>query len=324
MRVIGIGLNKTGTTSLGIALELLGFTQHQSWNTDKVIDYASGNIDKMLKFTENYNNLEDMPWFLIYKELDEYYDDAMFVLTTRKTDEIWYKSQCKHYDKNMALEGYKEETPITNKIVYGYENPNEHKKAYIEKYNQHNQEVRAYFQGKDNFIEMCFENGDGWEKLCHFLGKDIPNIPFPNLNKAQKSMNANFPTVAVITTTIGKESLHRCLQSVKNQSYPVKHHIYINGAEYEQTTREILQHYTDIDIILISEHTDSLLINRYACQTIEADILCFLNEDNCYEHNHIETITTAFYQEPDTDIAYVNRRYFDKQEQIICDDNTDS
>ncbi len=168
---------------------MLGFDKHHSWNTESVIDYANGNIDKMLQFTEDYNNLEDMPWFLIYKELDKYYDDAMFVLTTRKTDEIWYKSQCKHYDKNMSVnEYYKKYTPITNKIVYGYENPNEHKNEYIAKYNQHNKEVREYFKGKNNFIEMCFENGDGWEKLCAFLGKDIPNTPFPHRNKA-KSLN---------------------------------------------------------------------------------------------------------------------------------------
>ncbi len=189
MKVIGIGLNKTGTTSLGKAVEMLGFDKHFSWSTDKVIDYANGNIDKMLKFTEGYNNLEDMPWFLIYKELDKYYDDAMFILTTRKTDEIWYKSQCKHYDKNMKLAGFKEETPITNKIVYGYENPHLHKKEYIKKYNQHNQEVREYFKGKDNFIELCFDNGDGWQKLCDFLQppliieKLIKNQEFIHLNK---------------------------------------------------------------------------------------------------------------------------------------------
>ncbi len=74
---------------------------------------------------------------------------------------------------------------MMNKIVYGYENLNEHKNEYIAKYNQHNEEVRKYFKGKDNFIELCFENGDGWEKLCAFLGKDIPNTPFPNLNKAK-------------------------------------------------------------------------------------------------------------------------------------------
>ncbi len=180
MKVIGIGLNKTGTTSLGKAVKLLGFDKHHSWSTDKVIDYADGNIDELLKFTEDYNNLEDMPWFLIYKELDEYYDDAMFVLC---------KSQCKHYDKNMKLAGVKEDTLITNKIVYGYENPHLHKKEYIVKYHQHNKEVRGYFKGKDNFIEMCFENGDGWKKLCAFLGKNIPNVPFPNLNKAPKPLS---------------------------------------------------------------------------------------------------------------------------------------
>ena len=29
-------------------------------------------------------------------------------------------------------------------------------------------------------MNIC--DGDGWEVLCPFLGKDIPNVPFPKLN----------------------------------------------------------------------------------------------------------------------------------------------
>ncbi len=182
MRVIGIGLNKTGTTSLGKAVEILGFKKHHSWDTENVIDYSNGKIDELLKFTKDYNNLEDMPWFLIYKELNEYYDDAMFVLTTRKSAEIWYKSQCKHYDKNMKLEGYDEETAVTNQIVYGYENPYLHREEFIAKYHQHNEEVREYFNGKDNFVELCWEDGDGWKELCAFL--QIPSPEYLIKNKS--------------------------------------------------------------------------------------------------------------------------------------------
>ena len=34
-------------------------------------------------------------------------------------------------------------------------------------------------------VEMDFSSGDGWEKLCPFLGLPVPAKPFPHANKAE-------------------------------------------------------------------------------------------------------------------------------------------
>ena len=44
---------------------------------------------------------------------------------------------------------------------------------------EHHRDVRSYFDGRDDFIEFRITEGDGWEKLCPFLGVDIPEEPFP-------------------------------------------------------------------------------------------------------------------------------------------------
>lgn len=178
MKVIGVGLNKTGTTSLGRAIEILGYENHQSWSLEKTIDWKHNKTDELISFISNFNNVEDFPWALIYKELDEALDNTMFILTTRSTPEKWYESQCKHY-----LREYRQETLYINKTVYGYEDPHENKEAYISKYVNHNKEVREYFQSKSNFVEVCWENGDGWQELCSFLETETPTVDFPFLNR---------------------------------------------------------------------------------------------------------------------------------------------
>jgi len=38
----------------------------------------------------------------------------------------------------------------------------------------------------ERLLVMNICGGDGWEKLCPFLEKSIPNVPFPRLNAAKK------------------------------------------------------------------------------------------------------------------------------------------
>ena len=36
---------------------------------------------------------------------------------------------------------------------------------------------------KINYLEMNITQGDGWDKLCPYLDKDIPDTIFPHSNK---------------------------------------------------------------------------------------------------------------------------------------------
>ncbi len=181
MKVIGIGKHKTGTTTLGRAVEILGFDKHAEWSFQRTEDHTAGKIEELLAFSEAYNNLEDVPWCFMYKELYERYKgETMFILTVRKSSELWYESVCNQYDK----------TP--EKFRKDWENPHHTKQQRIAIYEQHNKDVREFFKDKPNFIELCWEKGDGWKELCNFLGKEIPNEPFPFLNRSPKSKLMKF------------------------------------------------------------------------------------------------------------------------------------
>jgi hypothetical protein len=59
------------------------------------------------------------------------------------------------------------------------------KEYFTNFYNNHNQQVIDYFADKpDKLLVICWENKDGWNKLCDFLNKSVPKVPFPHLNKS--------------------------------------------------------------------------------------------------------------------------------------------
>ncbi len=178
MKVIGVGLNKTGTSSLGRALEILGFDQHLSHDLVLTQKWREGKTSEILKKAEAYNNLEDWPWPLLYKELEQQFPDARFILTKRRSPEVWYDSLCRH--------AYRSGPTSFRKWVYGYYMPQGFKEKHIQFYHNHNKAVVNYFKenAPEKLLEVCWENGEGWRELCHFLEKEMPNIPFPLVNKA--------------------------------------------------------------------------------------------------------------------------------------------
>jgi hypothetical protein len=185
-KVIGIGFHKTGTTTLGTCLKKLGYN-HISVNRQAFYLYQSSKIDALLTLMEYYDSFDDWPWPLIYREAYKRFPNAKFILTTRLNEEVWFNSLSNHVEhrrhtrnKNFAYRKY----------IYGYYLPWKNKNAHIKKYRKHNKEVREFFADKENqLLEVCWEKGDGWNKLCHFLNIEIPDIPFPHSNKKPSIFN---------------------------------------------------------------------------------------------------------------------------------------
>ena len=38
----------------------------------------------------------------------------------------------------------------------------------------------------DDLLEVCWENGDGWNELATFLGCELPTSPFPHANDSRR------------------------------------------------------------------------------------------------------------------------------------------
>lgn len=184
-KVIGIGFHKTGTTTLGTCLKTLGYN-HTTVSPEAFKLYLDGDIPALLRILDGKDSCEDWPWPLIYKEIYAAYPDARFVLTIRSSPEVWFNSLARHVDRG-AGNHFK-----YRKYIYdGHENPSEAKELYVARYMQHNEAVYDFFQDNGaDFLEVCWETGDGWAELCDFLGEPVPDVPFPVSNKDPGKLRA--------------------------------------------------------------------------------------------------------------------------------------
>lgn len=178
-KIFGIGLMKTGTSTLGVCGTILGY-RCVSYKRRLIEDLKLRNDFTAIKeVVSQYDLFEDWPWPLIYRELDQMYPGSKFILTTRKNENVWLESLKKH---SMITSP----TRHCRKLAFGYNFPHGNEEQHLEFYRRHNDEVRQYFKGReDDFAELCWENGSGWKEFCGFLGRDIPDVPFPHENKGQ-------------------------------------------------------------------------------------------------------------------------------------------
>lgn len=173
-KIFCIGFHKTGTTSLAVALKMLGYrVTGPSGVKDPNIEK---NVYKMAdRLVKKYDVFQDNPWPIIYKEMDEKYPNSKFILTLRSS-ESWINSALKHFGRD--------DTPM-RKWIYGTGHPEGNEDAYIERFEKHNGEVQEYFKNRpSDLLIMDLTKGDGWEKLCSFVKMDIPEVPFPHVNKS--------------------------------------------------------------------------------------------------------------------------------------------
>lgn len=179
IKIVGVGWHKTGTTTLRVCLEKLGY-KHKSYDEYLVESVSHGDLGPVFEVANKHESFDDFPWPILYKEIDKKYENTKFILTTRKDSNVWYDSLCRYVERNG--------TGKNHEIVYGYKRPHGHKKDIIRRYKSHNEEVRSYFKGRNDFIELCWEKGDRWEKLCNFIGRVVPEESFPHANKSPENL----------------------------------------------------------------------------------------------------------------------------------------
>lgn len=178
-KVFCIGLNRTGTTTCGAAFRELGL-KLWGWNSHSAeftLRWHEGNFSQeMMNAVQNHDAFTDIPWCMLYQELDRIFPESVFVLTKRKSVEIWLRSIQKHIAKSPNWVGHY--------LIYGSYDPVEDAEFYIQKYNSHNENVEKYFSSRpEKLITLCWERGHAWYELCNFLNLPVPDIAFPHMNK---------------------------------------------------------------------------------------------------------------------------------------------
>lgn len=175
-KVFCIGFHKTGTKSLAAALRTLGY-RVTGPNGVRDPEIATNVYDMAAKLVTQYDAFQDNPWPIIYREMDERHPGSKFILVLRDT-QAWIDSQVKHFGT--------EETPM-RKWIYGVGCPKGNEEVYLARYARHNREVQEYFASRpDDLLVMKLESGAAWEPICRFLGKKVPDLPYPRENTSQQ------------------------------------------------------------------------------------------------------------------------------------------
>lgn len=183
-RIFGIGMHKTGTTSLHHALTILGYDSAH-WKSahwaKKIWDemIVSGKSETLEK---NYA-LSDLPICLLYKELDAAYPGSKFILTMRD-EKTWIESVRKHWGLTNPFRAQWQHDAFTNEVhreLYGQTEFDAN--LFLSRYRRHNQEVKEYFRSRrGDLLIMDVDDGSGWFELCGFLRKPVPSMPYPRRN----------------------------------------------------------------------------------------------------------------------------------------------
>lgn len=135
--------------------------------------------------------------------------------------------------------------------------------------------------------------------------------------------------VAVVTPTIGTPYLSRCVESVEQQTYDnITHYIFLDGEkEYGNKIWHQLEDVKRVKTIRLEENIGKGWYGHRvyaACSfLVNADIICYLDEDNWFEKDHVEKLIKTI-TEKNLDWAYSFRKIFDKEGNYLCEDNCES
>jgi hypothetical protein len=186
-KIWGVGLGKTGTSTLEVVLQRMGFRtlDLDEWETSKfIIDNVARGI-YTFKTMENYDALTNACRYY-YQCVDRHYPNSKFILTLREK-ESWLDSWEKHFN------WWYKQKDVDESVILSVHNHFAMFGCYFfsrerfgDVYDMHHKNVRDYFAGRYNdCIEVDWTQEKDLSRLCNFLGREVSDLSIPWVNKAE-------------------------------------------------------------------------------------------------------------------------------------------
>lgn len=192
--VIGAGFGRTGTMSLKLALERLGLgpcyhmlevLAHPAHDPVWHAATRGEHVDWDALF-EGYGSAVDWPVAAFWRELSNHYPQAKIVLSVRD-GRAWHRSVMETIFKALSAPPDPDDgeavvhRAMTRELIFDrtFGGRLADARHAIEVYERHNQSVR---EGISSNRLLVHDSGDGWEPLCTFLGRAVPDEPYPHSN----------------------------------------------------------------------------------------------------------------------------------------------
>ena len=192
LKIIGAGYPRTGTSSLKLALEQLGFgrchhMREVLMNPSSAtlwVQAGEGHPDWEAIF-DGYGACTDAPACTFWRELIDYYPSAKVILSVRDP-EAWFDStQATVFSERML--GMQRGGPMQaffDKVVTTEFGDRIHDRDFmLAQFERHRQEVVATVPKARLLV---YDVSEGWGPLCAFLGVPVPDTPFPHTNSREE------------------------------------------------------------------------------------------------------------------------------------------
>jgi hypothetical protein len=196
--IIGPGFGRTGSKSMKLALEQLGYApchhMHEVGERPELLPawdaVSRGEAVDWDEVFDGYRSQVDWPGARVWRELVAHYPHAKVVLTVRDPN-AWFDSLEKTILPFIAMRGRHSRphldavAEMVQRLVFegvfdGRMAERDHAIAVFER---HNAEVKASVPA-DRLLVM--DVAEGWAPLCRFLGKPVPDTPFPRTNSSDE------------------------------------------------------------------------------------------------------------------------------------------
>ncbi len=124
--------------------------------------------------------------------------------------------------------------------------------------------------------------------------------------------------VSVVTVCLNREkTIERTIQSVVSQTYPNIEYIVIDGKSTDRTLEIIGKYRHKIDQ-LVSEKDEGIYdaMNK-GLRLTTGELIGFINSDDWYEPDAIETVVNAFLKDEYADVIYGNMNVYDDKANFL-------
>lgn len=196
--VVGAGFGRTGTNSLKLALEMLGFGPcHHMFEVrnrpEQVAFWAAAARRERSDWDtvfEGFKATVDWPSAYFWKEIAAHYPEAKVILSVRPV-ESWVKSihstiheslkrRAARPTELLRAQGEMAYDIIEQRTFDGRLGDAEHAAAV---FRAHADEVKATIAPERLLV---YDVAEGWEPLCRHLGVPVPGEPFPRTNSTDE------------------------------------------------------------------------------------------------------------------------------------------
>jgi hypothetical protein len=195
LKIIGAGLGRTGTASLKVAFEQLGFGP--CYHMGEVLPQAQERVPLWIEagkgkpdwdaIFDGYQSATDYPSCTFWREQMNYYPEAKVVLSTR-SPESWFAS-VNTTIMSESVNGWLRSDPMMKEFfeLCVWRDFEKHilDRPYMENYfRERNKAIAADISDERLLV---FDVRDGWEPLCKFLEVPVPDTGFPRVNSRDET-----------------------------------------------------------------------------------------------------------------------------------------